>query len=70
MDAGGLYRLIARLERDGLIRRARSPADEEDERRQYLELTPWGRTVLEAEAKRIAALARMPAVRRLAGGAR
>lgn len=68
MDPGGLYRLIARLERDGLVRRAASPAGEEDERRQYLALTGWGRSVLEAEARRIAALARMPAVRKLAGG--
>lgn len=68
MDPGGLYRLIARLERDGLVRRAPSPASEEDERRQYLELTDWGRSVLEAEARRIAELARMPAVRKLAGG--
>jgi len=68
MDPGGLYRLIGRLERDGLVRRAASPSTEEDERRQYLELTEWGRSVLEAEARRIAALARMPAVRKLAGG--
>ena len=68
MDPGGLYRLIARLERDGLVRRAASPPDEEDERRQYLEMTAWGRSVLEAEARRIAALARLPSVRKLAGG--
>lgn len=68
MDPGGLYRLIARLERDGLVRRAASPAGDEDERRQYLALTEWGRSVLAAEARRIAALARMPAVRKLAGG--
>lgn len=67
MDPGGLYRLIARLERDGLVRKASSPAGEDDERRQYLEITEWGRSVLGAEARRISALAQLPSVRKLAG---
>ena len=68
MDPGGLYRLIARLERDGLVRRTEPPAAEADadERRQYVAITDWGRAVLAAEARRIAALARMPAVQQLA----
>ena len=70
MDPGGLYRLIARMERDALVRRAERPADDEDERRQYLEITDWGRAVLAAEARRIAALARLPSVQALAGGPR
>ena len=66
MDPGGLYRLIGRLERDGLVRRVPPPADETDGRRQYLEITDWGRRVLSAEAHRIADLARLPAVQQLA----
>jgi DNA-binding PadR family transcriptional regulator len=68
MDPGGMYRLIARLERDGLVRRADPPAADLDERRQYIMITDWGRAVLAAEARRIAALARMPAVQQLASG--
>jgi DNA-binding PadR family transcriptional regulator len=66
MDPGGLYRLIARMERDGLLRRVEQPPDETDDRRQYIGITDWGRRVLSAEAQRIASLASMPAVRRLA----
>ena len=70
MDPGGLYRLIARLERDGLVRAAARPADEPDERRQYVAITEWGRSVLAAEARRFAELARVPAVQALAREAR
>lgn len=66
MDPGGLYRLIGRLERDGLVRRADRPPEDTDERRQYLAITDWGRAVLAAEARRIAALSRLPAVQALA----
>jgi DNA-binding MarR family transcriptional regulator len=66
MDPGGLYRLIARLERDGLLRRAEAPADETDERRQYVDITGWGRRVLVAEARRISGLAVLPSVQQLA----
>lgn len=66
MDPGGFYRLVARLERDGLVRRADRPTDDVDERRQYLAITDWGRAVLAAEARRIASLARLPAVQALA----
>ncbi|MEQ8329385.1 MAG: PadR family transcriptional regulator [Longimicrobiales bacterium] len=67
MDPGGLYRLIARLERDGLLGRTEAPPDETDERRQYVDITDWGRAVLRAEARRIAGLAALPSVRDLAG---
>lgn len=68
MDPGGLYRLIARLERDGLLRRSERPLDDDDERRQYVDITEWGREVLTAEASRISALAQEPSVRALARG--
>jgi DNA-binding PadR family transcriptional regulator len=70
MDPGGLYRLIARMERDGLVQPAPRPADDPDHRRQYLAISEWGRAVLAAEARRIAELARIPAVQALAREAR
>lgn len=70
MDPGGFYRLIGRLERDGFVRRAESPPDETDERRQYIAITDWGRAVLAAEASRISSLAHLPAVQALAREAR
>ena len=70
MDPGGLYRLIGRLERDGLVQRVDRPDDDPDERRQYVQITEWGGRVVAAEAARIAALADMPAVRALAAKAR
>ncbi len=70
MDPGGLYRLVARMEKDGLLRRVPAPADESDARRQYLEISAWGRRVLAAEARRIAGLARLPEVQQLARGGR
>ena len=70
MDPGGLYRLIARMERDGLVRPVPRPAGDADERRQYVAITEWGRAVLAAEARRIAELARVPAVQALAREAR
>jgi DNA-binding PadR family transcriptional regulator len=66
MDAGGFYRLVGRLERDGYLRRTDRPAAETDERRQYLAITRLGRAVVAAESRRIASLARLPAVQALA----
>jgi DNA-binding PadR family transcriptional regulator len=67
LDAGGLYRLIARLEERGWARPA--PAlteDGGDARRKYYALTDSGRDVLSAEARRISALAQAPDVMALA----
>ena len=70
MDPGGFYRLVSRLERDGLLERVDRPGDDPDERRQYMDITEWGRAVVAAEASRIASLAGMPAVQALAREAR
>jgi DNA-binding PadR family transcriptional regulator len=70
MDPGGFYRQVGRLERDRFVRRVASPPDETDERRQYIAITEWGRAVLAAESRRIASLARLPAVQALAREAR
>jgi len=58
LEAGNLYRTIRRLEADGLIdesERRPSFADD-DERRRYYRLTPFGRRVLAAELERLRAL--------------
>jgi DNA-binding PadR family transcriptional regulator len=59
LRAGVLYRLLARLLRDGLVAEsARRPAaDADDERRRYYRITPLGRRAMAAEAERMASLA-------------
>lgn len=60
LEAGNLYRNIRRLLADGLLAESeRRPApDLDDERRRYFALTPTGRRVLAAEARRLRALVR------------
>lgn len=71
LRAGVLYRLIARLLRDGLVAESqRRPApDADDERRRYYRITPLGRRAIAADAERMAALA-AAARAALAAGAR
>lgn len=59
LRAGVLYRLVARLLREGLVAESqRRPApDADDERRRYYRITPLGRRVIAADAERMAALA-------------
>lgn len=59
LQAGALYRLLARLLDDGLVveSQRRPAADADDERRRYYRVTPLGRRVIAAEAERMAALA-------------
>lgn len=56
---GVLYRLLARMLRDGLVveSQRRPAADADDERRRYYRITPLGRRVIAADAERMAALA-------------
>jgi DNA-binding PadR family transcriptional regulator len=58
-DVGTLYRALRRMLDERLIDTAgfREPADVGDERRRYYQLTPLGRRVASAEARRLAALA-------------
>jgi DNA-binding PadR family transcriptional regulator len=69
LQAGALYRLLARLLEDGLVveSQRRPAADADDERRRYYRVTPLGRRVIAADAERMAALAEA-ARRALAGG--
>lgn len=59
-DVGTLYRGLRRLQDSGLIRPSgrRAAADAQDERRNYYEITPLGRSVARAEARRMEALTR------------
>lgn len=68
LDPGGLYRLVARLEGDGLIEPSQSPErDADDPRRRYYALTDLGRGVLQAEARRLSDVAAWSDVIALAG---
>jgi len=48
-----IYRALARLMEEGLIERVGSASDE-DPRRRYYRMTPFGRQAARAEAKRLA----------------
>lgn len=60
LDPANLYRALQRLARDGLVEDAGSgrPAESEGAPRRYHALTPFGRSVLTAEAERLAHLTR------------
>lgn len=54
---GGLYQALKRLREDGLVERApKLEARASDSRRNYFRLTPLGRRVLAAEARRLEGL--------------
>jgi DNA-binding PadR family transcriptional regulator len=56
-ETGTLYTAIRRLLDDGLIEESdRRPAPDEDQRRRYYALTPFGAEVLRLESERLAAL--------------
>ena len=59
LQAGALYRLLARMLDDGLVveSQRRPAADADDERRRYYRVTPLGRRAIAAEADRMATLA-------------
>jgi DNA-binding PadR family transcriptional regulator len=70
VEPGTLYRLMARLLKDGLVAPsgARRTPDTGDERRRYYRITPRGRETLRLEAERMAALLDDRAVRALMTG--
>lgn len=54
LHAGTLYRALSRMVREGLLEElAEPPAEETDERRRYYRVTPLGRAVAAAEARRL-----------------
>ena len=70
LSAGTLYRTIQRLLEQGLLveTRERPDPEEDDERRRYYRLTPFGRAVARAEAQRLAQLVRLARASGLAPG--
>jgi DNA-binding PadR family transcriptional regulator len=69
LGTGTLYTAIARLLEQRLIEESdeRPAEDEDDERRRYYRLTPLGREVANAEARRLSALVRMARARGITG---
>src|SRR5215471_5470184 len=70
LSAGTLYRSIQRMLEEGLIvePRERPEPEDDDERRRYYRITPFGRAVAEAESRRLAQLVRMARRRGFAPG--
>lgn len=68
LSAGTLYRSIQRMLEQGLIvePRERPAPSEDDERRRYYRITPFGAAVARAEARRLSQLVRMARARGLA----
>jgi DNA-binding PadR family transcriptional regulator len=70
LGAGTLYRSVQRMLEQGLISEVSSrPAPEmDDERRRYYRITPFGRTVARAEARRLAQMLKLARASGLAPG--
>ena len=65
LEAGSLYRTIRRLEDTALIQANAAGRTDNDPRRIYYRLTPFGRTVLAAEMRRLRDLVRLAEARRI-----
>lgn len=66
LEVGSLYRYIGRLEQDRLIAQAPGATrPDDDERRIYYRLTPFGKRVLAAEMLRLRSLVRLAESRRI-----
>ena len=66
LGPGTLYRSIARMVEQGLIAEvARRRGRDDDERRRYYRLTPFGTAVARAEMRRLAQLVRLARARGL-----
>lgn len=56
IQTGALYRLLHRMDEDGLVEEVEPPAEETDRRRRYYGITHLGGEVLEAELARMRGL--------------
>ena len=67
LSAGTLYRSIARMVEQGLLREVarRPPLVLDDERRRYYRITPFGTDVARAEMRRLTELVRLARARGL-----
>jgi len=72
IETGTLYRALRRLAAEGLVEPAdeKPAADVDDERRRYFSITPFGRDVAAAEARRLATQVDTARSRALLDGAR
>src|SRR5262245_56670630 len=69
LSAGTLYRSIARMVEQGLIAEVtKRRVLDDDERRRYYRLTPFGTAVARAEMRRLAQLVRLARARGLTPG--
>ena len=60
LSAGTLYRSIQRMLEQGLLVETESATPEtDDERRRYYRITPFGRTVAEAESQRLSRMVKL-----------
>jgi DNA-binding PadR family transcriptional regulator len=61
LSAGTLYRSIQRMLEDGLIveTRERPAPEDDDERRRYYRITPFGNAVASAETRRLGEIVRL-----------
>jgi DNA-binding PadR family transcriptional regulator len=61
LSPGTLYRSIQRMLEDGLLAevRERPAPEDDDERRRYYRITPFGAAVARAEARRLAGLVKL-----------
>jgi DNA-binding PadR family transcriptional regulator len=61
LSAGTLYRSIQRMLEQGLLveTRERPSPEEDDERRRYYRITPYGASVARAEARRLTQLVKL-----------
>jgi DNA-binding PadR family transcriptional regulator len=70
LSAGTLYRSVQRMQEQGLIAetRERPAPEEDDERRRYYRITPFGSAVAKAEARRLTQLVKMARAKGFAPG--
>jgi DNA-binding PadR family transcriptional regulator len=68
MSAGTLYRSIQRMQEQGLIiePRERPAPENDDERRRYYRITPFGLAVARAEARRLTQMVKLARARGIA----
>src|SRR5215475_14277115 len=68
MSAGTLYRSIQRMQEQGLIveTRERPAPEDDDERRRYYRITPFGLAVAKSEARRLTQMVKLARARGMA----